>query len=56
MNELSILEIAENAKTNFETVVQINPLLGKQSIFMRVAMEQLKEVVERLEIEDKDNE
>ena len=54
MSKLSILEIAENAKINFESVVKVNPILETHPIFM-IAMEQLKEVVERLEIKDKDN-
>lgn len=48
MDELSILEIAENAKINFENVVKMNPVLARYPLFA-IGMEQLKKVIKRLE-------
>ena len=48
MKTLSILEIAENAKINFDNVVRLNPVLSKHPMFI-IAMEQLKEVIKMLE-------
>lgn len=51
MSDLSILEVAESAKINFENTVKMNPHIGQHPIFI-IAMEQLKTVVEMLEKQD----
>ncbi len=51
MKSLSILEVAENAKINFDNTVRLNPVLGKHPMFI-IAMEQLKEAIKMLELEE----
>lgn len=51
---ISIIEVAENAKINFENVVKMNPALGQHPIFT-IAMEQLTEVIKMLKEQDNDN-
>lgn len=48
MSKLSILEIAENAKINFDNTVKMNPHIGQHPLFA-IAMEQLKEAIKMLE-------
>lgn len=48
MSELSIWEIAEGAKINFENVVKMNPHVGQHPLFV-IAMDQLKTAIEMLE-------
>ena len=50
---LSIEEVAVSAQMNFENVVKMNPLLKSHPIF-QLAMEQLQEVIDRLEKEEEE--
>ena len=54
MSSLSILEIAENAKINFDNVKRLNPALSKYPMFI-IAMEQLKEAIKMLEEQENEN-
>lgn len=54
MSSLSILEIAENAKINFDNVKRLNPVLGKHPMFI-IAMEQLEEAIKMLEEREIEN-
>ena len=54
MSSLSILEIAENAKINFDNLKKFNPALGKHPMFI-IAMEQLKEAIKMLEKQENEN-
>ena len=49
MSKVSILEIVISAQINLENMVKLNPHVGQHPFYI-IAMDQLKEAVEKLKI------